>query len=134
MNLTNKINKVPTVQGETIKDWEKIKKYKMSIGKFYTGPFATSRGNPDFGIFPLISKYIFISYALYYSVSKNYKYVALVAFIYFIGCILNGVRFYYIDTLTEYGEDDEFLKTIVNDNIIGGVLSLIAVLYVLFKK
>jgi len=134
MNSTNQTNNTPTVQGESSADWEKLKKYKMSVGKFYTGPFATARGNPDFGIFPLIAKYLFLSYALYYAATKNYKYTVLAASIYFIGSMLNGIRFYYIDTLARYGEDGEFLKTTVYDNITGGIISLIAVLYVLFKK
>ena len=134
MSSQNQINAIPQVQGETEADWEKLKKYKISIGKFYTGPFATARGNPNFGHFPLITKYLFLSYALYYAASKNYKYTVLAASIYFIGSMLNGIRFYYIDALSEHGEDEEYLKTTVHDNIIGGIIAFIAVLYVLFKK
>ena len=134
MSSQNQINTVPQVQGETEADWEKLKKYKISIGKFYTGPFASARGNPHFGFFPLITKYLFLSCALYYAVSKNYKYTVLVASIYFVGSMLNGFRFYYIDALSERGEDEDFLKTTVNDNLIGGFIALIAVLYALFKK
>ena len=134
MNSTNQTNKRPEVQGESDADWEKLKKYKLSIGKFYTGPFATARGNPDFGHFPLITKYLFLAFALYYAASKNYKYTVLAASLYFIGSMLNGIRFYYIDALSEYGEDEEYLKSTVHDNLTGGVIALIAVLYILFKK
>ena len=134
MNSTNQTNKKPEVQGESAADWEKLKKYKLSIGKFYTGPFATARGNPDFGHFPLITKYLFLAFALYYAASKNYKYTVLAASLYFIGSMLNGIRFYYIDALSEYGEDEEYLKSTVQDNLTGGTIALIAVLYVLFKK
>jgi hypothetical protein len=128
-------NSSPTViQGETDREWEKLKAYKIENGTFYTGPFATPRGNPHFGNIPIITKYIFLIIAIYYAIKKNYKYTLYALILYMIGCILNGVRFFYVNLLAEKGEDSHFLNSTVNDNIIGAVLAFIAILYILFKK
>jgi len=139
MNIQNQMeNKKepnpPLVKGETAEDWEKLKKYKISMGEFYTGPFATARGNPNFGLVPLITKYLFLSYALYYAITKNYKYTIYACMLYAVGCLLNGIRFYYINSLSEYGEDHTYLKTTVDDNIVGGSLAMLAIFYILYKK
>lgn len=133
-NQNKQITASLLVKGETEADWEKTKKYKMLTGTFYTGPFATARGNPNFGYVPMITKYLFLLYAFYYVISKNYKYAIYVAIIYAIGSLLNGIRFYYVNSLVENGEDSIFLNSTVYDNIIGGFISLCAALYILFKK
>jgi hypothetical protein len=51
-----------------------------------------------------------------------------------LGCILNGIRFYYVNTLAGGGDDSKFLINTVNDNVIGGILAAIAILYIFFKK
>jgi hypothetical protein len=132
-NQTYDKNNVP-LYGETEKDWEKLKAYKISNGTFYTGPFATARGNPNFGHIPLITKYLFLCIAVYFAVIKNYKYTIYALICYMIGCILNGIRFYYVNTLAGGGEDSQFLISTVHDNITGGVLAFIAIAYILFKK
>lgn len=132
-NKTDDKNNVP-LYGESEKDWEKLKAYKIENGTFYTGPFSTARGNPDFGLIPIITKYIFLSVAVYYAIIKNYKYTVYALLCYMLGCILNGIRFYYVNTLAGKGEDSNFLLTTVDDNIAGAVLAFIAILYILFKK
>ena len=124
----------PLVQGESQKDWEKLKAYKIDNGTFYTGPFATERGNPDFGLIPVITKYFFLSIATYYAIIKNYKYTIYVLIFYMIGCILNGIRFYYVNLLADTGEDSKFLMSTVRDNVIGAILAFIAIAYILLKK
>ena len=126
-------NKVP-LYGESETDWEKLKAFKIANGTFYTGPFATPRGNPDFGLIPLITKYIFVVAAVYYAIIKNYKYTIYALLFYMLGCILNGIRFFYVNTLAGGGEDSKFLLNTVNDNVIGGILAAIAILYIFFKK
>lgn len=123
-----------SLYGESEKDFEKLKAYKIDNGTFYTGPFSTPRGNPDFGLIPLITKYIFLISAVYYSIIKNYTYTIYALIFYMIGCILNGIRFYYVNLLADKGEDSKFIISTVNDNIIGAVLSFIAILYILLKK
>lgn len=122
------------VEGETQKDWEKIKAFKISNGTFYDGPFATPRGNPNFGLIPIITKYFFLIIAIVYAIRKNYKYTMYALIFYAIGCILNGIRFYYINLLAEKGEDSQFMYSTANDNAIGAVLAFIAILYILLKK
>jgi len=137
MNSTiqNKTENNPKIHyGESEPDWEKLKAYKIANGTFYTGPLATARGNPDFGLIPLITKYIFLFAAVYYAIIKNYKYTIYALFCYMVGCILNGIRFFYVNTLAGGGEDSKFLLSTVNDNTIGGILAFIAILYILFKK
>ena len=112
----------------------KLKAYKIAHGTFYTGPFATSRGNPDFGIFPSLGKWIFILFSIYYMLSKNYKYTIYVMICYMIGSILNGIRFYYVNTLASNGEDEKFLNSIVYDNAMGTIIALITIIYILLKK
>lgn len=113
---------------------EKLKSYKISIGKYYTGPFASPKGNPDFGLFPIIAKYIFLILALYFVINKNYKYTIYILLCYMIGCILNGYRFSYISVISIEGEDHQFIESVTRDNIIGASLSFIAIIYILFKK
>lgn len=132
-NQTYNKNNVP-LYGETEKEWEKIKAYKMDNGTFYTGQFSTSRGNPNFGLVPVLTKYFFLTIATYYAIKKNYKYTIYALIFYMIGCILNGIRFYYVNLLAEKGEDSQFMNSTVNDNIIGAVLAFIACLYILLKK
>lgn len=126
-------NKVP-LYGESETDWEKLKAFKIANGTLYTGFFATPRGNPDFGLIPLITKYIFLFAAVYYAIIKNYKYTIYALLFYMLGCILNGIRFYYVNTLAGGGDDSKFLLNTVNDNVIGGILAAIAILYIFFKK
>jgi hypothetical protein len=126
-------NKVP-LYGESEPDWEKLKAYKIANGTFYTGSFATPRGNPHFGLVPIITKYIFLIIAVYYSIRQNYKYTTYALLFYMLGCILNGIRFYYVNTLAGGGEDSKFLLSTVDDNITGAVLAFIAILYIFFKK
>lgn len=126
-------NKVP-LYGESETDWEKLKAFKIANGTLYTGFFATPRGNPDFGLIPLITKYIFLVAAVYYAIIKNYKYTIYALLFYMLGCILNGIRFYYVNTLAGGGDDSKFLLNTVNDNVIGGILAAIAILYIFFKK
>jgi hypothetical protein len=126
-------NKVP-LYGESEKDWEKLKAYKIKNGTFYEGPFATARGNPNFGLVPLITKYLFLAIAIYFAIIKNYKYTIYALFFYTIGCILNGIRFYYVNTMAGGGEDSQFLMSTVHDNVAGAILASIAILYILLKR
>jgi len=126
-------NTVP-LYGESEQDWEKLKAFKIANGTLYTGSFATPRGNPHFGLVPLITKYIFLVAAVYYAIIKNYKYTIYALLFYMLGCILNGIRFYYVNTLAGGGEDSKFLLSTVDDNIAGAVLAFIAILYIFFKK
>jgi hypothetical protein len=126
-------NKVPHY-GESEPDWEKLKAYKIANGTFYTGPFATIRGNPDFGLVPIVTKYIFLVAAIYYAITKNYKYTIYALLFYMLGCILNGIRFFYVNTLAGGGEDSKFLISTVHDNITGAVLAFIAILYIFLKR
>ena len=120
--------------GESLKEWQKTKKIIISRGTFYTGPFATARGNPNFGYVPLILKYIFLCYAIYYVVViKKYKYAIIALLCYMIGAILNAIRFYYINALSNKGEDFAFIKSAVTDNLIGVFVSFVAILYILFR-
>lgn len=122
------------VYGESEKDWKKLKAYKIANGTFYNGPFATTRGNPNFGLVPFITKYLFLFIAVYFVVIKNYKYTIYALICYMIGCVLNGIRFYYVNTLAGGGEDSNFLLSTVDDNIVGAILATIAILYIFFKK
>jgi hypothetical protein len=131
MNLADK-NKID--RDEFDKDFEKIKAYKIASGTFYTGPFATARGNPNFGLIPLITKYLLLSGAVYYAIVKNYKYTIYALLFYFIGCILNAIRFFYVNTLAASGEDSQFLIQTANDNLVGALLSGITILFIFFKK
>jgi hypothetical protein len=136
MNQNNNYNieNEPLVNGESSDSWRKLKAHKLSRGTFYTGPYATERGNPSFGVLPNLFKYIFIFYSLYYIISNNYKYSIYVILCYSIGCILNGIRFYYVNALADEGEDARFLSFVVYDNILGAIIGLIAILYILLKK
>jgi hypothetical protein len=127
-------NIYPLVKGETIGDWKKIKKSKIDCGVFYTGPFATARGNPNFGYFPMIAKLIFLIYSLHFIASKNYKYSIYIILLYMIGNILNGIRFYYVNTHVTNGEDEKFINDVVYDNAIGAFIALVTILYILLKK
>lgn len=124
----------PLVKGETQEDWEKLKEYKISTDRFYTGPFATARGNPNFGIVPMIGKIIFLVYSIYYVVTKNYKYSIYALIFYTIGSILNGIRFYYVNSLSTEGEDSKFLTSVFYDNLAGAIIGLLAIAYILLKK
>jgi hypothetical protein len=126
-------NNVP-LYGESEKDWEKLKAYKIKNGTFYEGPFATARGNPNYGHFPLITKYLFLCIAVYFAVIKNYKYTIYALICYMIGCILNGIRFFYVNAMAGGGEDSQFLMSTVHDNIAGAILAFIAILYILLKR
>jgi hypothetical protein len=135
MNLNNnKTEGEALIYGESINDLEKLKQYKISHGTFYTGPFATSRGNPDFGHIPVISKYFFLIIVVYYAIYKNYKYTIYALMIYLLGCVLNGIRFHYINTLSPGGDDHKFLVSTVHDNMIGAFLSFIAIIYILLSS
>jgi hypothetical protein len=136
MNQNNNYNieNEPLVNGESSDSWRKLKAHKLSRGTYYKGPFASERGNPRFGVLPNLFKYIFIFYALHYIISNNYKYSIYVILCYSIGCILNGIRFYYVNALADEGEDARFLSFVVYDNILGATIGLIAILYILFKK
>jgi hypothetical protein len=133
-NQTENKNNTQIQYGESEPDWEKLKAFKIANGTLYTGFFATPRGNPDFGLVPLITKYIFLVAAVYYAIIKNYKYTIYALLFYMLGCILNGIRFYYVNTLAGGGDDSKFLLNTVNDNVIGGILAAIAILYIFFKK
>jgi hypothetical protein len=128
-----KITQHPLVKGETISDWKNLKAYKQSMGTFYTGPFSTARGNPRFGIIPVIGKYIFLIYAFYYIISKNYKYSIYVILLYAIGAILNAIRFYYVNSLSNEGEDSRFLTFVAYDNLFGAFIAFVAIIYCLLK-
>jgi len=132
-NQPNDKNKVP-LYGESETDWEKLKAYKIANGTFYTGPFATARGNPHFGFVPLITKYLFLIIATVYSIRQNYKYTIYALLFYMIGCIFNGIRFYYVNTLAGGGEDSQFLIHTMEDNVVGAIFALIAILYIFFKR
>jgi len=123
----------PLVKGETTSDWKKLKAYKQSMGTFYTGPCATARGNPRFGVIPTIGKYIFLIYAFYYIISKNYKYSIYVILLYAIGAILNAIRFYYVNSLSNEGEDSRFLTFVAYDNLFGAFIAFVAIIYCLLK-
>lgn len=123
----------PLVKGETASDWEKLKAYKQSTGTFYTGPFATVRGNPGFGIVPTIGKFVFLIYAFYYIISKHYKYSIYVLVLYGVGAILNAIRFYYVNSLSNEGEDSRFLTFVAYDNLAGAFIAFVAVTYILLK-
>jgi hypothetical protein len=133
-NQTENKNNTQIQYGESEPDWEKLKAYKIANGTFYSGSFATPRGNPHFGLVPIITKYIFLIIAVYYSIRQNYKYTTYALLFYMLGCILNGIRFYYVNTLAGGGEDSKFLLSTVDDNILGAVLAAIAILYIFFKK
>jgi len=132
--IYNDSNRRPLVKGETLEDWEKLKKYKISTNRFYTGPFATARGNPNFGIVPAIGKLVFLLYSVYYVIKKNYKYSIYALICYTVGSILNGIRFYYVNSLSTEGEDSKFLSLIFYDNLAGALIGLLAILYLLLKK
>jgi hypothetical protein len=51
-----------------------------------------------------------------------------------IGCIFNGIRFYYVNTLAGGGEDSQFLIHTMEDNVVGAIFALIAILYIFFKR
>ena len=133
-NQTENKNNTQKQYGESEQDWEKLKAFKIANGTLYTGFFATPRGNPDFGLVPLVTKYIFLVAAVYYAIIKNYKYTTYALLFYMLGCILNGIRFYYVNLLAGGGDDSKFLLNTVNDNVIGGILAAIAILYIFFKK
>ena len=133
-NQTKNNNNTKILYGESEPDWNKLKAYKIANGTFYTGSFATPRGNPDFGLVPIITKYIFLVAAVYYAIIKNYKYTIYALLFYMLGCILNGIRFFYVNTLAGGGDDSKFLLNTVNDNVIGAILAAIAILYIFFKK
>jgi hypothetical protein len=136
MNQNNNYNieNEPLVNGESSDGWQKLKAYKLSRGTFYNGPYATERGNPSFGVLPNLGKQIFVLYALYYMISNNYKYSIYVILCHTIGCVLNGIRFYYVNALADEGEDARFLSFVVYDNVLGAIIGLIAILYILLKK
>jgi hypothetical protein len=115
-------------------DWNKLKAHKIATGNFYTGPFATARGNPDFGKIPLITKYLFLIVTIYFIINKNYKYTIYALLCYCVGSILNAIRFYYVDSLASTGEDYKYLKSVVTDNIIGATLAFLGIIYIFFKK
>jgi hypothetical protein len=133
-NQTENKNNTKILYGESEPDWNKLKAYKIANGTFYTGSFATPRGNPDFGLVPIITKYIFLVAAVYYAIIKNYKYTTYALLFYMLGCILNGIRFFYVNTLAGGGDDSKFLLNTVNDNVIGAILAAIAILYIFFKR
>lgn len=115
-------------------DWEKLKAHKIATGTFYTGPFATERGNPNFGKIPIVTKYLFLIVILYFIINRNYKYTIYALICYCIGSILNAIRFYYVDSLAKTGEDFVFLNSVVNDNIIGATLAFLGIIYIFLKK
>jgi hypothetical protein len=123
----------PLVKGETKKEWEKLKAYKQSMGKFYAGPLATARGNPGFGIVPTIGKFVFLIYAFYYIISKHYKYSIYAILLYAVGAILNAIRFYYVNSLSNEGEDSRFLTLVAYDNLAGAFIAFVAASYILLK-
>lgn len=119
---------------ETKEDYDKLKAYKIAHGTFYTGPFSTPRGNPNFGYIPFLGKYIFLIYCLYFLASNNYRFAPYAIICYIIGSVLNGIRFYYINALTPSGEDAKFLIEVAYGNLIGAIICLLALLYIYFKK
>ena len=120
--------------GESLEQWNKIKTVKISKGTFYTGPFATPRGNPDFGYVPLITKYIFLCSAIYYIVViKKYKHAMIALLCYMVGSIMNAIRFYYVNTLSDKGEDFKFIRSVVTDNVVGMFVSFVAIVYILLE-
>lgn len=122
------------VDGETKEDFEKLKAYKIEHGVFYTGPFSTPRGNPDFGYVPFLGKHIFLILSLYFLASNNYRFATYAIMCYIAGSILNGIRFYYVNILVLSGEDTEFITQIVGDNVFGVIIALVTLLYIYFKN
>jgi len=122
------------VDGNTKEDLKKLKAHKIANGTFYSGPFSTPRGNPDFGYVPFLGEYIFLIFSLYFLASNNYRFATYAILCYIVGSILNGIRFYYVNTLTISGDDIKFIKEIVNHNIIGATIASLTLLYIYFKN
>ena len=116
--------------GETKDDFEKLKAYKIKNGTFYNGPFSTPRGNPEFGVFPFLGKFFFQAFILYYLTRSNYAFATYAIICYIIGCTLNGIRFYYVNTIANAGDDAKFINWVVIDNISGVAISLVALLFI----
>jgi hypothetical protein len=120
--------------GETAEDFNKLKAFKIKNGTFYTGPFSTPRGNPHFGNIQFLGEYIFLTFSLYYLASNNYKFATFAIICYIIGSILNGIRFYYVNSLVATGDDAKFIMSCAIDNVIRMIIALVALIYIYLKK
>jgi hypothetical protein len=134
LNQTSNASSNYLADRETHIDFDKLKAYKIKNGTFYTGPFSSPRGNPDFGIVPFLGKYLFLIFSLYYLSSNNYKFTTYATLCYMIGSILNGIRFYYVNPLVNAGEDSKFIMSCAIDNAIGATIAAVALIYIYLKK
>jgi heme/copper-type cytochrome/quinol oxidase subunit 4 len=102
--------------------------------KVYNGPFEDGYGNPTVKYYGVVLEEVFTIFGLYLLIANKIKYSALFILFLVIGSILNGIRFYYMKLFIEGDSDAEFLKYNVYRNAFNVLISIIALLYILFTK
>ena len=111
---------------------------EVSISKtnrrIYKGIFADNRGNPNVNFYGYVLEEIFTLFALYLLATNNFKYSVYFILLFALGSVINAIRFYYVNPLIEGKSDQHFLTYTVMQNTFNSIISVAAMIYMLFVK
>jgi len=102
--------------------------------KYYSGYFSDKDGRPDFkGLGPALKGvlYLFL-FSIIISLPEINVYFAILLLLFSIGRILTAIRFNYVETLDQTGEDVYFIEMNELQNFVEGFVALFVLLYMLF--
>jgi hypothetical protein len=102
--------------------------------KIYRGILDDGYGNPNIRYYGYILEGIVPLFGLYLLLTQKYKYATYFITFFAVGSIINGIRFYYVNPFSEGRSDADYLNYIVYQNVFNAMMSVIAILYILFMK